>query len=191
MKYTQIPANTFSQLQLNAGILAKTFTPGTGVVGDLLGATTGGIQFSDVPSYIDFGEDIDNCPKNTKELKQIESREVTMSGTFVTISSEMAKRLSGSADIDSQDATKIVPRDTLNSADFEDLWWIGDYSDKNTGTNAGYIAIHLLNALNTGGFQIQTTDKEKGTFAFTFTGHYSIASQDVVPYELYVKAGTV
>lgn len=187
MKFTQIPTGTFQNLQMNAGILVKTFTPNTGVIGDLLGATTGGISFSDSVSYQDFGDDIDNCPKNTLELKQIESREVTMSGTFVTVTAEMAKRLTGASDVAS---TKITPRDVLETTDFEDLWWIGDYSDVNTGTNAGYIAIHLINALNTGGFQIQSTDKGKGQFAFTFTGHYSINAQDVVPYEIYIKAGT-
>lgn len=190
MKFTQIPNDTFSKLQMNAGILVKTFTPSTGVIGDLLGATTGGVQFQDNVSYQDFGDDIDNCPKNMLELKKIESREVTMSGTFVTVSAATAKMLAGAADIDGTDATKIVPRDTLETTDFEDLWWIGDYSDVNTGNNAGYLAIHLLKALNTGGFQIQSTDKGKGQFAFSFMGHYSMAAQDTVPYEIYVKAGT-
>jgi len=190
MKFTQIPNDTFSKLQMNAGILVKTFTPETGVIGDLLGATTGGVQFQDNVSYQDFGDDIDNCPKNMLELKKIESREVTMSGTFVTVSAATAKMLAGAADIDGTDATKIVPRDTLETTDFEDLWWIGDYSDVNTGNNAGYLAIHLLKALNTGGFQIQSTDKGKGQFAFSFMGHYSMATQDTVPYEIYVKAGT-
>lgn len=195
MKFTQIPANTFSQIQLNAGILCKTFAPATGVITDLIGATTGGIQFQDNVTYNDFGEDIDNCPKNTKELKKLESHEVTMSGTFVTISAEVAKLLAGAAD--SGTGGKVTPRNDLASADFTDVWWVGDYSDVNedsgsgqTATTAGFIAIHLINALNTGGFQIQSTDKGKGQFAFSFMGHYSIASQDVVPYEIYIQAGT-
>lgn len=189
MKFTQIPNDTFEKLQMNAGILVKSFTPATGVIGDLLGATTGGVQFQDNVSYQDFGDDIDNCPKNMLELKKIESREVTMSGTFVTVSAAMAKKLAGAADVGTIDTTKITPRDYLVDADFEDLWWIGDYSDVNTGNNAGFLAIHLMKALNTGGFQIQSTDKGKGQFAFTFMGHYSINSQDTVPYEIYVKAG--
>lgn len=187
MKFTQIPSDTFEKLQMNAGILVDGFTPDTGVIGNLVGATTGGVNFTDNVSYMDFGEDIDNCPKNTKELKQIEEREVTMAGTFVTVDANTAKKLAAAADTSSG---KVTPRDTLASTDFTDLWWIGDYSDVNTGQNAGYLAIHLINALNTGGFQIQSTDKGKGQFAFSFTGHYSIANQDVVPYEIYVKEGT-
>lgn len=190
MQYTQIPETAFQNIQLNAGILLDAFTPSTGVIGNLLGATTGGINFTDTPEYTDFGEDIDNCPKNTLELKKINSREVKLSGTFVTVSASVVKTLIGAADADSADATHIVPRDTLASTDFKDIWWVGDYSDKNTGTTAGYCAIHLMNGLNTAGFQIQSSDKAKGQFAFEFTGHYSIDNIDEVPYEVYIKAGT-
>ena len=50
--------------------------------------------------------------------------------------------------------------------------------------------MHLINALSTGGFQIQSTDKAKGQFAFSFTGHYSMDDQSRVPFEIFVKAGT-
>ena len=190
MKFTQIPTTTFEQIQLNAGILCTDFTPATGTVDGLIGATTGGINFTDTPEYVDFGEDIDNCPKNTLELKKIDSREVKMSGTFVTVSATMAKLLMGAADADGNDATHLIPRDNLETTDFDDVWWVGDYSDKNGATNGGYVAVHLKNALNTAGFQIQSTDKAKGQFAFEFTGHYSIEDIDDVPYEVYVKAGT-
>lgn len=189
MKYTQIPSTAFKNIQLNAGILVDAFTPATGVIGNLLGATSGGVQFGDTVSYKDFGDDIDNCPKNMKELKKLESHEVKMSGTFVTINAASAKWLVGSADVDELDATHIIPRNDIEASDFKDIWWIGDYSDENTGDNAGFVAIHMMNALNTGGFKIQSTDKEKGKFAFEFMGHYSMDAQDVVPYEVYVQAG--
>ena len=67
---------------------------------------------------------------------------------------------------------------------------MGDYSDKNGDTNGGFIAIHMMNALSTGGFQIQTADKAKGQFAFEYTAHYSMSAQGTVPFEVYVKAGT-
>jgi hypothetical protein len=192
MKYTQIPADTFKNLQMNAGILVKNFTPLTGEVQDLVGATSGGVSFNASPSYTDFGEDIDNCPKNTKELKKLESWEtVSMSGTFVSVTKDLAKMLVAVGDIDSQDSIHIIPRNDIELTDFTDIWWVGDYSDVNTGENAGFLAIHLFNALSTGGFQIQSSDKAKGQFAFEFTGHYSINAQDTVPFEIYVKQGTV
>ena len=191
-KFTRIPEDTFQQLQLNAGILLSDFTPATGTVeeADLLGATTGGVSFTATPTYSDFGEDIDNAPVNVKELKRLDSWEVTMSGTFVTIDTTLTKKLIGAADIGSPDTTKVTPRNDLADADFSDLWWVGDYSDKTGATNGGYVAVHMLNALSTGGFQIQSGNREKGQFAFEFTGHYSLTDQTVVPFEVYIKAGT-
>lgn len=189
MKYTQIPATAFEEIQLNAGILVESFEPTTGTIGRLLGATTGGVNFTDSTSYTDFGEDIDNCPKNMMELKKLDSHEVTLSGTFVTLSANTAKLLAAVADVDELDETHIIPRNDVLITDFKDIWWIGDYSNNNTGDNAGFIAVHLLNSLNTGGFQIQSTDKGKGQFAFEFTGHYSMDAQDLVPYEIYIQTG--
>lgn len=190
MKYKQIPQDTFQRLVMNAGILVDDFDPSTGEIDNILGATTGGIQFHDSVTYIDKGEDIDNCPKNTKELKEVDEHEVRMSGTFLTADNASVKMLMAAADIDGTDTTKIVPRDYLKQSDFTELWWIGDYSDVNTGDDAGFLAIHLMNALNTNGFQIQSTDNNKATMAFDFLGHYSIDAQDVVPYEVFIAEGT-
>lgn len=192
MKFTRIPETAFQSLQLNAGILLSNFTPGTGTVEEtnILGATTGGVNFTATPTYSDFGEDIDNCPVNVLELKRLDSWEVTMSGTFITVDTALAKTLIGAADIDGSDTTKVTPRNDLLETDFQDIWWVGDYSDKNGDTNGGYVAIHMLNGLSTGGFQLQSGNREKGQFAFEFTGHYSIDAQDTVPFEVYVKAGT-
>ena len=189
-KFTRVPEDAFEKLQLNAGILVDTFTPATGVIGNILGATTGGIQFASNPEYTDFGEDVDNVPNNMKELKHLNGYDPTMSGTFLTCTPSVIKSLVGGADIDAQDTTKVIPRAELEAGDFDDLWWIGDYSDVNTGDNAGFLAIHLKNALNTAGFQIQSAKNEKGQMAFEYHGHYSIAAQDEVPFEIYCKAGT-
>lgn len=190
-RYTKIPSNAFKQIQINAGILLKSFTPATGTIeaDAQIGATTGGINFTATPSYTDFGDDIDNCPKNMKELKRLESWEVKATGTLVTLDTAAAKSLIGAADIDGTDTTKVTPRNDLADADFADLWFVGDYSDKTGATKGGFVAVHLMNALSTGGFQIQTSDKAKGQFAFEYTAHYSMAEQDTVPFEVYIKAG--
>lgn len=192
MKFTKIPSDAFQKLQINAGILTTDFTPSTGEIGagGQIGATTGGLTFTATPTFSDFGEDIDNCPKNMKEFKRQDMVEAKMSGTFVNADTKTAKMLCGAADIDTSDTTKVVPRTDLKDSDFTDLWLVGDYSDKNGAKNGGFIAIHMLNALSTGGFQLKTADKAKGQFAFEFTAHYSLAEQDKVPYEIYIKAGT-
>lgn len=194
MKFTQVPTDTFENLVLNAGILVDTFTPSSGVIGNILGATTGGIEFSTNPTYTDFGEDIDNVPANTKQLKRLQSFDPTMSGTFLTVDTAAVKSLIGAADIGTSDTTKVVPRDQLVAADFEDVWWVGDYSDKNVDDEsthtAGYIAIHLMNALNTAGFKITSSKDNKAQMAFEYHGHYDISNISTPPFEIYVKAGT-
>lgn len=186
MRYTKIPVNTFKQLQMNAGIICTAFEPNpTGAAPnvedkDILGATSGGNNFTAVPTFVDRGEDIDNCPKNMAELKDIEAWEVKMSGTFVTVTGELAAKLAAAADLADG---KVTPRNTLKIDDFGDLWLVGDYGD------GGMIAVKILNALSTGGFAIQTGDKAKGQFPYEFTGHYKMDAQETVPFEIYISDG--
>lgn len=195
-KFTQIPTDTFKKLQLNAGILTTEFDPATGELSasNIIGATSGGVSFEATPSFIDFGEDIDNCPKNTKELKKLDSWEAKMSGSFVTMDTNAATSVIGTAAVASDDPAKVVPRNSVDAKDFKNIWWVGDYSDINddgaSAGKAGFIAIKLINALSTGGFKIQSGDKAKGTFEFEYTGHYSLENIDTVPFELYLKAGS-
>lgn len=189
MKYTKIPETTFKNLQLNAGVLLSAFNPESATVANesIIGATTGGVNFTATPTYSDKGEDIDNCPKNMKELKNLDYWDINMSGTYVTVDANAVKALVGAADVS---GNKITPRNDLKLTDFTDVWWVGDYSDQNGETNGGFVAIHMMNALSTGGFAIQSSDNGKGNFAFTYTAHYSMSAQDTVPFEVYVKAGT-
>lgn len=191
MKYTQIPKEAFKNIQLNAGILLTDFNVEDGSFKDedQIGATSGGSSLSYSPEYTDFGSDIDNCPANMKELKKIDSVTVTLGGTFVTVDTKSAKMLMAAADIDKSNPNHIIPRTYLEDSDFGDIWWVGDYSDITTGDKAGYIALHVMNALSTGGFQLQSSDKGKGTFSYEFTGHFSMDAQDKVPFEAYIKAG--
>ena len=196
MKFTQIPTDAFKKLQLNAGILSTDFDPATGelTASNIIGATSGGVTFEATPSFSDFGEDIDNCPKNMKELKVLDSWDAKMSGSFVTMDTNVAKSVIGAATIATDDQTKVVPRNSIDAKDFKNIWWIGDYSDINedgsSAGKAGFIAIKLINALSTGGFKIKSGDKVKGTFDFEYTGHYSIENIDTVPFEIYIKAGS-
>lgn len=193
MKFTKVPTTTFQQIQLNAGVILSDFDPSDGSYDneDILGATSGGVSFQASPNFIDFGEDIDNVPNNTKELKKLDYYDVTMSGTFVTATTTAAKMMVGAADVDSQDTTKVKPRGDLLQTDFTNVWWVGDYSDKNSDATGGFLAIKLINALSSGGFQIQSADKGKGQFAFEWQGHYSIADESLTPpFEIYIKAGS-
>ena len=103
---------------------------------------------------------------------------------------ENAKSMLGAADVTTTSkVSKITPRNDLKDSDFTDLWLLCDYSDKHGTTSGGFCAIHMLNTLSTGGFSLQTGDKEKGQMSFEYTAHYSITAQDTVPCEVYIKAG--
>lgn len=179
-RFTVIPQDTFQKLQLDAGVLLNTFDPSsptTPQTENIITATTGGISASCVPTYSDLGEDVDNCPVNTKELKHLDSWACSLSTTALGTSPAMIKKALGAADIDG--TTKIVPRRDLEQTDFQDLWWVGDRAD------GGLVAIKLINALSTGGFVLQTSKNGKGQTTLELTGHVSINAQDVVPMEFY------
>ena len=192
MKYTQIAADAFQKLQLNAGVLLTDFTPSSPpskatVRQNIFAATSGGTSFTATPEYIDMGEDIDNVPANTKELKKLQGYEVVLSGTAKTVDSASGKMLVGACDVSGD---KLTPRADLLADDFSDIWWVGDYSDKNGDSNGGFVAIHVMNALNTGGFSLQSNDDGKADLEFEFMGHYSIEDMDTVPFEVWVVPGS-
>lgn len=99
--FTVIPQSTFDELQLDAGIVLKTFDPSQPAVVDanIVCATTGGITASCIPTYSDFGEDVDNCPLNMKELKHLDSWECKLAFTGLGTSPEMIKLSLGAADL--------------------------------------------------------------------------------------------
>lgn len=181
-RFTVIPQDTFNGLQLDAGVLLNTFDPANPAEPDdedIIAATTGGITVSCVPTYSDFGEDVDNVPNNMMEMKHLDGWECSMSTTALGTTPEMIKLALGAADIDGTNTAKIIPRRDLEQTDFADIWWVGDRAD------GGLVAIKLMNALSTEGFSLQTTKNGKGQFSLTFTGHVSIYNQDVMPMEFY------
>lgn len=181
-RFTKIPRDTFDALQMDAGVLLKSFNPANPVLDedDIICATTGGINPSCVPTYSDFGEDVDNVPNNMMEFKHLDGWECKISTTGLGTSPELIRTALGAADVDE---TKVTPRMKIKLADFTDLWWVGDKA------NGGFVAVRLMNALSTGGFSLQTTKNGKGTVALDITGHVSINAQDVVPMEFYSADG--
>lgn len=180
MRFTKIPADTFNELQVNAGVLAKDFDVATGVldIEDIISATSGGITINAKPSFEDFGADIDNCPKNTKELKRKTEMDVNISATLLNINEDSLKFVLAAADVAQNGA--IVSRVDLKLTDFKTIWFIGDLS------NGGYLAIKLIDALSTDGFSLKTNDKGKGNLSAAITAHTSLNSQDVEPVEFYI-----
>ena len=157
-RFTVIPENTFNGLQLDAGVLLKTFDPAAPAApadADIITATTGGISASCVPTYSDFGEDVDNVPNNMKEFKHLDGWECTISTTALGTSTDMIKLALGAADIGTTNTSQIVPRRDLQQTDFSDIWWVGDRAD------GGLVAIQLKNALSAYEFITEVKEDRK------------------------------
>lgn len=183
-KFTVIPENTFSGLQMGAGVVLKNFDPETGAAPkdeDIICATTGGINVTCVPTYSDMGEDIDNCPTNMKELKHLDGWECKFAFTSLGLSPELIRMSLGAADIDAVTGA-ITPRRALKQTDFSNLWWVGDLA------NGGFAAAQMKNALSTAGLSLQTTKAGKGQVSVELTGHVSINDQDTMPMVFYSAA---
>lgn len=184
--FTVITEQAFNELQVDAGVLLNSFDPTSPTAptsSTIITATTGGIEASCVPSYSDWGEDVDNCPPNMKELKHLDGWDCKISTTALSTSPDVIKLALGVADITTASG-KITPRRDLEQTDFSDsLWWVGDRSD------GGLVAIELKNALSTGGFSLKTTKNGKGQIALEITGHVSITAQSVVPMVFYSTEG--
>lgn len=180
--FTKIPQNTFDTLQVEAGVLLKTFDPANPAEpasSDIITATTGGITISCKPTYQDYFEDVDNAPNNVKEGKRITGWEATISTTAIGTSLDLIKLALGAATVTSA-SKKVVPKAQLDQDDFVSaIWWVGDRAD------GGLVAVKLMNALSTGGFSLKTTKSGKGNIDLEIMGHVSINAQDVVPIEIY------
>ena len=189
MQYTRVMPGAVNKIQLNASIMVDSFNPATGVFGNILGLTSGGVTFNSNTAFEDFGANIDNADPGTWQFQRITSHDPTVSGTFISIDERMAKRLMA-AGVISQNG-RVTPTHTLKPSDFEDFWIVGDYSASNDGAGtAGFHAIHISHGLNKTGYQWKTNDKGKGEFAFEIHGHYDADYPGVPPYEVYIKAGT-
>lgn len=179
--FTKISSEAFNSIQTKAGMLLKSFNPASPAEpqdDEIVTATTGGINPVCTPTFTDFGEDIDNVPNNTKELKQVSGWDCSIATTALEASPYVIRLALGVADIDSENS-KIVPRRDVELTDFSDIWWVGET------LNGGWVAIRLINALSTGGFSLQTSKDGKGTIGLTITGHVSITDQSTVPMEFY------
>ena len=183
-KFTKIPENTFENLQLDAGVLLKTFDPEAATEpadADIITATKGGVTITCVPSYSDMGDDVDNAPPNMLELKKLDGWNCAISFVALDASVETIALSLGAADVVGD---KVVPRRTIKTSDFRDVWWVGDTAA------GGMMAVKLINALSTGGFSFRSAKNAKGEISVELTGHVSLDAQDVMPMEFYSTAAT-
>lgn len=184
--FNRIPKDTFDSLILDAGMLLRTFDPAKPAQPkdeDIICATTGGVNVVCKPTYSDMGEDVDNCPNNLMEFKNLDGWECSMGTTAITPSLELIQMALGAADIDVQN-NKVTPRSYLELTDFREVWFLAPTS------KGGFALVHLMNGLSSDGFSLQTGKKTKSQFPINIVGHVSKDAQEVVPMEFYLALGT-
>lgn len=181
--YHAISADAFKKLQFQAGALLKKFDPEgkTAIAADdMVCLTSGGISITCKPNTVDLGEDVDEVPENTYQLKRITSWDCGLSTTCLTVSTDTIKLELGAADVDDESG-KITVREDYEDADFQDIWWHGNL------VGGGYAAVRLLKAASDEGLELKTTKDGKGNLSLSLKGHYDMKDTSKVPMEFYIK----
>lgn len=192
--YTELPADIAETLAVNAGVVLNSFNPlnppaPSVMKQNIMFATTGGVTSSCIPTYVDYFEDVDNAPKDTKEGKHHDGWEALLSGTGLSYTPENIKSMLGAADIETIEddvaeglsVKKITPRDNIQDSDFDDLWYVTDWNK-----GQGFIAVKYIDALSDGGFSTQSTDNGKGQLSFSYRAHKTVKDLGRPPVEYYV-----
>ena len=190
-KYAQLPRDVQNAITTNEGLILSDFdpeNPGSAetIRGSILYATTGGVNLSCIANFRDAGRDIRNCPKHLKELLEIESWECRISGTALTVTERSAPLHFGAVDAETRgtDGSMMIlkPRMEVKPSDFRTLWYVCAY-----GTEGGFIAVRMENALNEAGFSMKAENGKKGRFSFSYVGYLSMETPNAVPFTFFLK----
>lgn len=190
---TGLRAETFENLQLNAGVflldfnyatatdaatlktmLADALEAGTGV----LGATRGGGSFECTPEIRTVEADGMRYPFKGSTVNDLWT--VKLKTTLLESTPENFARALMCADVDTEGGkTTVRVRTNIEAEDYlPSICWIGD-------TSKGYVLIKLDNALNLTGASFTFTDKGEGTLPVEFQAHNaSLEDQDHAPFEI-------
>lgn len=178
---TGLTSRTIESLQLNAGVLLTTYAKGEDIAEeDILGATRGGGSFTAVPTMHQAA--VDGAPTYVVGLERCDDWVVTLNATMVELNDEAITRALGVGVSKTGTTDKVFTvKNTVNSTDFKDLYWVGDLS------NGQNVVIKIKNALNTGGLNLTFSDRGEGTYALALIGHYSIDDLETAPFEITIE----
>lgn len=179
---TRISADAAQKMQINAGLLLNKFdvtNPVEPADADIVTETTGDYSITCVPETVDFFEDVNNAPTNTKEGKQITGWTCGLSITALSITEETLKLALGASEIIENDG--IRPRSTYKMDDFKALYWIGDMMDENK-----LFVVAMDDTVSTGGLSFSATNDGKGGLALELTPHGTLEDFEKVPMAFYI-----
>lgn len=192
---TGLRADTFDNLQLNAGIMLKNFTYSsitsasalksaisTAISGgNCLGATRGGGSFNVTRER--RTPDIDGMRYPFIGSEFVDSSDAYLSTTLVEITADNLKLALGSGTATtSGNVTTIKMNTAYSDSDYlTNVCWVGDLAD------GRFVLICLKNALNTADLQLTYADKNEGTLTVEFHAHQeAVDDYDEAPFEVLV-----
>ncbi len=185
--YSGFTAATATRLLLDAGAFFKNFTVGTDTFdtavagGKLLGATSGGGEFSAVPSMRRI--EVDGVKGAAKGLQVIDEWVIKLTSNMKEISADVIKTAlaSGASEDGTTGYTKVTAGNYIELTDYIDnVTWVGKLSGSDTP-----VIIQVFNALSTGGLTLQMQDKNEGVIPIVFDGHYASDDLDTPPFAIH------
>lgn len=179
---TRISADAASKMQTNAGILLNTFDVTNPVEPDdtaIVCETTGDFSITCVPETVDFFEDVNNAPTNTKEGKRITGWTCGLSITALSITEETLKLSLGASEVGADGG--VHPRTQYKIDDFKSLYWIGDMIEDDK-----LFVVAMDNTVSTGGLSFTASNDAKGSLGLELTPHATIEDMDKVPMAFYI-----
>lgn len=110
----------------------------------------------------------------------------TIAFTTPNASPDVLKLAIGTADIDADDPTHVVPRIEAALKDYRELYWVGPM------IGGGFLVCKIFNALSSGGLSLKTAHRGGGSMQITLTGYADLENPTRAPMEFYsiVKAPT-
>lgn len=176
-----LTAEAFKSIPKGSGNILSDFSLETPKIDktNVVHATQGGVQITYQNTIEDTLADIDNAPTNTKQGAEVSGTTATISYTTPNADPKTIQMAVGTADIDQDDPTHVVARLKTVLTDFKPLWWVGPM------TGGGFLVVKILNALSTGGLNLQTAHRGGGSMQITLTAFSDLENPDQAPMEFY------
>ena len=176
-----LTAEAFKSIPKGSGNILSDFSLETPKIDktNVVHATQGGVQITYQNTIEDTLADIDNAPTNTKQGAEVSGTTAAISYTTPNADPKTIQMAVGTADIDQDDPTHVVARLKTVLTDFKPLWWVGPM------TGGGFLVVKSLNALSTGGLNLQTAHRGGGSMQITLTAFSDLKNPDQAPMEFY------
>lgn len=176
-----LTAEAFKSIPKGSGNILSDFSLETPKIDktNVVHATQGGVKITYQNTIEDTLADIDNAPTNTKQGAEVSGTTATIGYTTPNADPKTIQMAVGTADIDPDDPTHVVARLKTVLTDFKPLWWVGPM------TGGGFLVVKILNALSTGGLNLQTAHRGGGSMQITLTAFSDLENPDQAPMEFY------